>query len=274
MKKLVVALTALMIVCCLGVTAFAADLATPFDDSTLKIAVIESFDNTDAFGGAYLGIPDGTIAIDNATFSAAYGFDGGKFVVKPGAAGTAWGGVLDRNLIGVNADAEGFGFYVKNNNESAVSFGFYLVANDSGSLNAPAYTVGSNQDYALISLDGTKEVVTAPEQTNPYSGAVVHSSFTVPGGFTGFICLPFSSMQLSWGSDMMNSNVQVTGFGWMGATDNMEFDNIFVYGANVTENNANLILDAIQDTADLSVIAYALAAITGCGALVVARKRK
>ena len=34
------------------------------------------------------------------------------------------------------------------------------------------------------------------------------------------------------------------------------------------------IVDEIQPTADFSVIAYAVAAITGCGALVVAKKRK
>ncbi|MDD6205003.1 MAG: hypothetical protein PUC05_08440 [Firmicutes bacterium] len=274
MKKLVVALTALMIVCCLGVTAFATDLATPFDDSTLKIAVIESFDNTAAITGAYLGIPDGAVALDNETFTAAYGLDGGKFSIKDGAPGTAWAGILDRNLAGMNASAEGFGFYVKNDNDADVSMVFALLANEAGSLNATAYTIGSEKDYALIAIDGTKEVVTAPVQTNPYSGAVVHSSFTIPAGFEGFVCVPFSATQVIWGTDVMNANVQITGFGWMGTNSKLEFDNIFVYGANVTESNANLILDAIQDTADLSVIAYAVAAITGCGALVVARKRK
>ena len=33
------------------------------------------------------------------------------------------------------------------------------------------------------------------------------------------------------------------------------------------------IVDEVQPTADFSVIAYAAAAITGCGALVVAKKR-
>mgnify|MGYP004683621659 FL=1 len=63
------------------------------------------------------------------------------------------------------------------------------------------------------------------------------------------------------------------GFG-CDAAAGLEFDNIFVYGKEIEAKNAQLVLeDKPRDTADFSVIAYALAAITGCGALVIAKKR-
>ena len=275
MKKLIVLALAVVIAACVGVTAF-ADVATPFDDSSLNILLVENFDNADGITGAYLGIPDGAIAIDNPTFSDAFDFENGAFNVKEAAANTAWAGILDTNFAGANADAEGVGFYIKNNGDEVV-WNFNLVCDSNASLNGLAFAIGSDKEYALVDMEGNKTVITAPHTEHPNApGTVVHSNLTLPAGFEGFVLIPLANMQQSWSSNMLdNSTASFTGFGWQNSAINVSIDNIFFYGANVNGNceAADLLGEGATDSADVSVIAYAAAAIVGLGALVVAKKR-
>ena len=97
MKKFVVFFTLICMLSLLAVSAFAdeAALTTPFDNDALKVNVLEAFDDTMAIKNAYLGTPDGPIAITEKGFSDYYSFAGGKFAVKEGAAATSWVGVVD-----------------------------------------------------------------------------------------------------------------------------------------------------------------------------------
>lgn len=256
-------------------------MMTPFDNDTLKVNVLEAFDDTKAIKNAYLGTPDGPIAITEKGFSDYYSFAGGKFTVKEGAAATSWVGVVDDNLKAMFGAAEGFGFYIKNTGKEDIKLAFYLVDSKDGDGNENkgsvnnAYSIGSEMEYALYSLaDKTQKVLTTEKRTHPYNNQiVVHSSFVIPAGFEGYVMTAKSSVVKTWSSNVINDDAQIIGFG-CDAAAGLEFDNIFVYGKEIEAKNAQLVLeDKPRDTADFSVIAYALAAITGCGALVIAKKR-
>lgn len=278
MKK-VFALTAVIaLVLCMGITAFAADVTTPWDDSNLKISVCETFKNTDGITGGYIGAGDTAITKDD--LANYVDFTKGSAVFGDAALGQVWVGVVDSNLKNAAVDAEGFGFYVKNGNDSEVSFTIELVTAEDGNLNGGAYTIGSNKDYALVGKDGAKTVVTAPEAEHPYTpGLIVHSKLTVPAGFEGWVCIPVANLQKNYAVETFvgdDAATKVTGFGWMNVDGkaNLTFDNLFFYGSKLTEKDADLVLDAPAATADVATIAFAAAALVSCGALTVVKKRK
>ena len=74
MKKFVVFFTLICMLSLLAVSAFAdeAALTTPFDNDALNVNVLEAFDDTKAIKNAYLGTPDGPIAITEKGFSDYY----------------------------------------------------------------------------------------------------------------------------------------------------------------------------------------------------------
>lgn len=286
MKKLVSILVAAALVC-LSLTAFAA-VDTPFDNDSLKIAVVEKFEADDY--SVYVGIPEGVKPIDELT-----GIEfGGAFKILPGANNHAWAGVLSPDMGAYNATgAVGFGFYVKNGTSTNQAFSFILTTN-SNNLNVDAYTIASNGEYALVAKDGTTTYVTAPENFHPYTGEMVQSYFQVPVDFEGYIFVPFASTCKLWSAltDTMTDSMTFKAVGWMGSTDIVDedgliFDNFFFYG-NIDEVDADLIAvgeeptteptpaptEPPTETADVSVIAYAMAAIAGCGALAIRKRRK
>lgn len=278
MKK-VFALTAVIaLVLCMGITAFAADVTTPWDDSNLKISVCETFKNTDGITGGFIGA--GNTAVTKDDLANYVDFTKGSAVFGDAALGQVWVGVVDSNLKNAAVDAEGFGFYVKNGNDEEVSFALELVTAEDGNMNNGAYTIGSNKGYALVGRDGTKTVVTAPEAKHPYDPEMtVHSSFTVPAGFEGWVCIPMANLQKNYAAETFvgdDAATKVTGFGWMniGGKANLTFDNLFFYGSKLTEKDADLVLDAPAATADVSAIAFAAAAVLSCGALTFVRKKK
>lgn len=278
MKK-VFALTAVIaLVLCMGITAFAADVTTPWDDSNLKISVCESFKNTDGITSGFIGGGNTTVTKDD--LNNYVDFSKGSAIFGDAAAAQTWVGIVDSNLKNAAKDAEGFGFYVKNGNDSEVVFTMELVTAEDGNMNNGAYTVGSNKDYALISKDGKKTVVTASQQKHPYNESIIcHSNFQIPAGFEGWVCVPVENLQKKYAVDTFvgdDAASKLTGFGWMKANEkaNLTFDNLFFYGSKVTEKDADLVLDVPAATADVATIAFAAAALVSCGALTVVKKRK
>lgn len=177
-----------------------ADVTTPWDDSNLKISVCEPFKNTDGITGGYIGVGDTAVTKDD--LANYVDFTKGSAVFGDAALGKAWVGVVDSNLKNAAVDAEGFGFYVKNGNDEEAAFTFELVTAADGNMNSGAYTIGSNKDYALISKDGKKTVVTAPKQKHPYDSELeVHSNFVIPAGFEGWVCIPVANLQKNYAAE-------------------------------------------------------------------------
>ena len=186
-------------------------------------------------------------------------------------------------------------------------FSIVLSADPDCNLNNASYTIGSNKEYALVDMDGNKTVKTAPEKVHPYNEElVIHSHFDIPAGFEGYIIVPLTSLQQIYGdpSTTLPADAVITGFGWMpddnGTAYNngdLGLDNIFYYGADVEEADAELILgesggsteqpttpddekpstDPDKETGDVQLwleIAVAAAAIIAVAAVAVSKKKK
>lgn len=246
MKKVTAFIAAAAMVLCMGIGTFAeGDVTTPWDDGNLKIAVVETFDNDEGITGGYIGMSNTEVEKEDLIVDYAELWQDGVYFGAM-ALQQVWVGVVDNNLQQAPANAEGFGFYVKNDSGFDAEFSFELCTAANGDLNNGAYTIGSNKSYALISKDGTKTVMTAPEQEHPYSaGTIVHSYFEVPEDFEGWICVPLENLQKNFDSQMFveaGAITKLTGFGWLSKDgSDFVFDNLFFYGSEVEAKNADLI---------------------------------
>ena len=246
MKKIVAFMAAAVLVLCMGIGATAdEEITTPWDDSSLKIAVVETFDNDEGITGGYIGMSNTEVEKEDLLLDYAELWEGGIYFGSM-ALSQVWVGVVDTNLKQAPANAEGFGFYVKNDSGFDASFSFELCTAEDGNLNNGAYTIASNRSYALISKDGIKTVMTAPEQEHPYApGTIVHSYFEIPEDFEGWVCVPLENLQKNFDSQMfVEADVltKLTGFGWLSKDgSDFLFDNLFFYGSGVEEKNADLI---------------------------------
>ncbi len=132
----------------------------------------------------------------------------------------------------------------------------------------------------LVSADG----VTIPEFSElPYRGYAIN----IPVGFDGWVFIPFTCMKIHC-ADAANGGSQInfdavfdmpsfcgTAIGDEETFAILEIDNLFLSSAELPEieEEPSDDDDEQESTADVSVLAYAAAAITGLGALVVAKKR-
>lgn len=284
MKKIIAIILALATCLVLVSIPASAAVATPFSDNNMKIAVVEKFDKPpySLFLGIYNGVPpEGDPALDL--------FDtNGTFTIKEGAEAQVWAGVLSNSLAAYTpTGAVGYGFYVKNNTDTDQAFQPIITTVDNN-LNNPGYTIFSNMEYALVSkTDGKVTTYIAPEQKHPYNAELtVQSNITVPKGFEGYVFIPFANTALVWGGGNDNKatdHMTYKAFGWSGGSTPITggalvIDNIFFYG-NVNPKDADLIsisagTEEPSKTADISTIVYAMAAMAGCGALVVLKKRE
>lgn len=246
MKKVLAFAAAAVLTLCMGIGAVAdEEVTTPWDDGSLKIAVVETFDNDEGITGGYIGKSNTEVEKEDLLLDYAELWEGGMYF-GPMALGQVWVGLVDTNLKQAPANAEGFGFYVKNDSGFDASFSFELCTAANGDMNNGAYTIGSNKSYALISKDGTKTVMTAPEQEHPYeAGTIIHSYFEVPEDFEGWVCVPLENLQKNFNPQMFveaGALTKLTGFGWLSKDgSDFLFDNLFFYGSGVEEKNADLI---------------------------------
>ncbi|MBS6474733.1 MAG: hypothetical protein KH354_01915 [Clostridiales bacterium] len=246
MKKIVAFIAAAVLVLCMGIGVTAdEEVSTPWDDGGMKIAVVETFDNDEGIVSGYIGMQNTEIEKEDLLLDYAELWEGGIYFGLM-ALQQVWVGLVDTNLQQAPANAEGFGFYVKNDSGFDAEFSFELCVAKDGNLNNGAYTIGSNKSYALISKDGAKTIVTAPEQEHPYApGTIVHSYFEIPEDFEGWVCVPLENLQKNFDSQMfVEADVltKLTGFGWLSKEGSeLLFDNLFFYGSEVEAKNADLI---------------------------------
>ena len=180
MKKVIVAALTVMLVLTMSAVSL-ADVNTPFEDDSLKVSVAVKMDEGD-IQGLYAGQENAPKPVDDLIY---YGeLYEGVFYANGSTVGSSWLGFVSDKVTGMNINAEGFGFYVHNNTGSDVSFALALQTDPQCNLNNKSYTVGSNKEYALIDMDGNKQVVTAREVYHSfYPEQVVHSN----------ICLLYTS---------------------------------------------------------------------------------
>lgn len=289
MKKVVtLALVLALSLALFSMTASAAAIKTPFSDDSLKVAVVEKFEDTSY--DMYLGQPDGA----TNDLPEAVSLAGGKLTLSSGADAFAWIGFASPGMKALGkSNAEGFGFYVNNTSDVSMSVSFPLitvVSEDGPSLNKNAYNIIAGGDYVLVAKDGTETTVTAVDSPAP------QSRFVIPAKFEGHVILPFANTVLHWTNEAvapLTANDSFEGFGFGGSwPDSMALlgddgkiiiDNLFFYGANVAAKDADLVLgkkddgkDDDTDTGDISLIApiAALVAALPAGALVLRKKNQ
>ena len=302
MKKAVVVVLTVMLALAMCAASL-AEVTTPFDDESLNVNVAVKMDEGDIsslfVGTANASDPDGLKSAWIDPYE-------GVVYLNSTSRGGAWLGFVTDKLTGVT-EAEGFGCYVQNNTGVDLPFSIVLSADPDCNLNNASYTIGSNKEYALVDMDGNKTVKTAPEKVHPYNEElVIHSHFDIPAGFEGYIIVPLTSLQQIYGdpSTTLPADAVITGFGWMpddnGTAYNngdLGLDNIFYYGADVEEADAELILgesggsteqpttpddekpstDPDKETGDVQLwleIAVAAAAIIAVAAVAVSKKKK
>ena len=245
MKKVIVIALTVMLALAMSAVSL-ADVNTPFKDDSLKINVAVKMDEGD-IQGLYAGQENAPKpAEDINEYGELYE---GVFYVNSATSGAAWLGLVSDKVAGMNAKAEGFGFYANNTTGTDLTFVLALQTDPQCNLNNKAYSVGSNKEYVLVDMSGKETIMTAPEQTHPYDPEkVVHSYIEIPTDFEGYVLIPMSSTQEIWGTDPINAETELTGFGWLNVSSDfssggdLAIDNIFFYGASVEEKDADLIV--------------------------------
>lgn len=272
MKKFTILTVIALVLSMLCVTACADALPTPWSDETMKVFILEDFDSKD----------DGAAPLPwehNSDFTAKY--EDGKAVITEifYLGGGGWGyAKLDQysNAPSSNTGVLGYGFYIENNTDANLSIAGYWIGCDNfvGAGNGTYYTV----------VDGVVSELTTDE----------YGAITFEAGFKGYFLIPFASHSKgSWSqtptSDAVfnaaSDYIAISMSSFDAAQGSVVIDDYLLYGTSEMEGVTVADLnepsdeptddnnDEQESTADVSVIAYAAAAITGLGALVVAKKR-
>ena len=291
MKRFALVLTAVAIVLSmLCVTAGADALPTPWSDETMKVFVMEDFDGLSGdveFVWAHNSDFDAHYENDQLVLDQIFYLGGG-----------GWGYSKVKLVSNAPASATGvlgYGYYIENNTDADLAVAGYWIGNDNfvGAANGTYYTV----------VDG--EVT---QHTTDEYGAVIFAS-----GFKGYFLIPFASHNAGgWTGTpvtgvVFNAEtdyVSISMSSFDAEQGNVVLDDFMLYGTaemegeviggddntgddntgddntgddntgddNTGDDNTGDDNES-EDTADVSVITYAAAAITGLGALVVAKKR-
>lgn len=123
-------------------------------------------------------------------------------------------------------------------------------------------------DATKVSLYNMKGKAVSTSVGNASSGAE-NSSILIPAGFEGYIYVPVANINKQiWGNTVASD---LSGVTFIELDVRPQFDGD-ASGSYIVDSFA-LTDELPTSTADFSVIGYALAAITGCGALLFAKKR-
>jgi len=231
-------------------------LACAAPSADMKVFILEDFES--ASGDASLNWSSSSSVTTTAQYkNGAMNvtlFDADWVVVK-------YDRTADRKAPISNNGVEGFGMYIENNTSKIVCMhgvwigaGYFINSNS-----AAYYTIeNGNINSLTFNSDGILEI---------------------QPGFKGYILFPWTS----FGSDLWGGATPATDISY-NTTDSIAFytstirpesgesfivDNILLYGSAEMEGE----VFEMEETADISVIAYAAMAITGLGALVISKRR-
>ncbi len=236
--------------CSLSVVAFAAE--------TAKLADFSAFDGeaTASASAGWWG-PD---AANDHTMT----FADGKVTFADDAAGR-WSAFpsFDADAQAATMNATGIAFYVEGDADADQT-----IALSFNGVDTKNYIMSVDADVKLVEADGN--VIDDVTVATPFGG---QGGVIIPAGFEGYVYVPFAAYILNGGSDAFDAAGGVATPIYALGTDvvNLTIGEFLAYTGEVTGAPAGD--DEQESTADISVIAYAAAAITGLGALVVAKKR-
>ena len=259
MKKIITLVLAVMLVACVGMTAFAAE------------TVVANFEVTDI--DAYMGFNSGLVTaygVEAPVHAAAAGDDGnGVRVTTSSNAGFVQSYYMsDADLLSAikaNYAAEKYlKIYVENN--SSQTLGIRFTFNDA----AGGLMSFDCSNAVLVNTNGRK----VASGTHDGGGMAENASKLVPVGFKGYIYFPFADLTIAapagWNRPAFTGMADIV---------NVEFDIRCSLDDHAAFTGTDYIFDSfsivdeVVGTADISVIAYAATAIVGLGALVIAKKR-
>lgn len=262
MKKIIISLTVAILLCFAAITAFA--------DSVL----VSSFDSEDI--SSYMGHNTGqqSYGISDPTVTAATGDNGMGAKVEVHYTDSVISTVQDFRIKDANAISA-----VLANQGSGKYFRIYIDASGCNfklvirtSFRPESGRVDFDCSNAvLVATNGTKPAV---ETANDSTSSVSNAKVVIPAGFKGYLYLPFDSLSSSLDGV---ASLRYIGFDirWNSQAGD-EFATEETSGYYILDSA--MVVDQIEeielnDTADLSVFAYAVATVIGCGALVVAKRR-
>ena len=283
MKKFVIALCVFALCCTLCVSAFAAPKqgGVTVGENHINVTVIEDFTGTsssDNFANGSAGDEYWKYEFNGKTMAITLTGKDGVNCLYHMAAGEGPALAADADTKAAWANAKYVGYQIKNGSGQEVVLATEsTVVNTDGSLNewGALFQHHNTEDeiaqwpIVLIAADGTRS-----NGTEKTAGNGRGTGVAIPAGFTGWVFFPTARMNgLGEGCYFKN-----TCFYMDYDTENTPFT--FLVNRVALADTMELAqgagdLDGFEstDTADFSVIAYAVAAITGCGALVVAKKR-
>lgn len=277
MKKFVIALCVFALCCTLCVSAFAAPKqgGVTVGENHINVTVIEDF--------------TGTSEKDNYSHEDYwhYVFNGKTMNIKITGNGSGlWhnsaneGPALpaDDDTKAAWASAKYFGYQIKNGSkeditvapESTVIIATSGEVKDWGALmqNHNSEEEMAQWPVVLVSADGKMSNASEKAAGNYRNWGVV-----IPAGFTGWVFFPFARTNELGNGNYLSNTVFYMEY-QVGSAFDFTINRVALADTMELAQGAGD-LDGFEskDTADFSVIAYAVAAITGCGALVVAKKR-
>jgi hypothetical protein len=258
MKKIITILLAVMMAC-FSLTAFAAE------------TVIADFEvsDIDAFMGFNTGLTS-IYGVEAPVHTAVAGDSGnGVRVTTTQNAGFVQSYYMtDADMLAAAKAAYGADKYLKIyvENNSSQSLGFRFTFNDT----TDGVVSFDCSNAILVGTDGSKPAI----NTADGGGMAANSALIIPVGFKGYAYFPFANLTIEAPANW--NRPAFTGFENI---KNIEFDircslddHAAFAGTDYVIDSLS-IADEVTETADVSVIAYAVMAITGLGALVVAKKR-
>lgn len=248
MKKGLILLTVVALLLTFGLTAVAA----PNGITTTAVMDFTSFadgETTLSALGFWTGggdstatVADGKISIDTAVWGAFPNLTEDQIAAYAGKSGVAF-------------------YFAASDVDAVIGFGF----NDNTNAN---HVLSVDRDVILETADGTVTVV----KTELHSG-FGQGVFTVPAEFEGYVYIPFTTFAQNGLLDTVfdYENKQPATFIYaIGDGVPVTYGEFYAYSGTYTPDNSG----EPSDTADVSTIAYAVAAIAGLGSLTVLRKKK
>ena len=265
MKKILVFICAAIMLCTVALSASAAGaVGTAYTIEYTGISIdIDIIDDFSSYSG--------TSTYGDFT----YNFGDGKLSLQIPTGGWGWEGPSYESpsleLEGLEAaynNATYIGLSVKNTGDATGVLCFEDRVADPTSF---AMQVWGMEGVKLVSSEGIVDAT-------GYSVPSRRYGIEIPGGFEGWIFVPFTVMKIQHADAGLNQDNYAAKFEapWFTGTAKddgqvavLEIDNVFLSGDELVMNES----EPVNPTADVSVIAYAAMAITGLGALVVAKKR-
>ncbi|MBR3750392.1 MAG: hypothetical protein IKK58_01330 [Clostridia bacterium] len=245
MKKFFALMVSIAIICALGITAMAAPVSVGY--------------TTVFLGDLFVNVPESATTVAQAGF---WAIDGGlqSLSVSNGKitfTSAGWGSFGSFSDPTVGRGQDGWCYYLENGGDDVA-----ILASGFNGEDGKGFKLINEASYVLVDLQGNVDEKVGVWASNFSQGAI-----ELPSGFKGWVYIPFDQYEINDESgsgakfDNANQGVAAASFAISSATNVTFGGEFYAYSGEM------------NSTADVSVLAYAAVALTGLGALVVAKKR-